>query len=159
MEVEYRGASSRGTFVAPRDDAPHPTVLALGGSDGGTPSYFADLLVPEGFACLSLAYWATPETQPWFTEIPLERIEHALRWLAHRPGTVTHDGRVALVGASKGAELALLVAAAYPELVGPVVPGRRPGVSVPSVRTHLRAAFRPVLRLSSAFPPVRLGTL
>ena len=121
MEVEYRGASSRGTFVAPRDDAPHPTVLALGGSDGGTPSYFADLLVPEGFACLSLAYWATPETQPWFTEIPLERIEHALRWLAHRPGTVTHDGRVALVGASKGAELALLVAAAYPELVGPVV--------------------------------------
>jgi hypothetical protein len=31
-------------------------------------------LVPEGFACLSLAYWATPETEQWFTEIPLERI-------------------------------------------------------------------------------------
>jgi dienelactone hydrolase len=121
MEIEYREGNGRGIFRTPDTDGPFPAVLALGGSDGGTPQYFADLLVPEGFACLSLAYWATPETQPWFTEIPLERIERGLRWLIGRPEIRTHDGRVALVGVSRGGELALLVASKFPELVGPVV--------------------------------------
>jgi len=114
-------ACMHGTYRTPDTAGPYPAVLALGGSDGGTPLYFADLLVPEGFACLSLAYWATPETQPWFTEIPLERIERGLRWLIGRPEVRTYEGRVALVGASRGAELALLVASTFPELVGPVV--------------------------------------
>jgi pimeloyl-ACP methyl ester carboxylesterase len=121
MEIDYRDEQSRGTYRAPDREATYPAVLALGGSDGGTPHYFADLLVPEGFACLSLAYWATPETQAWFTEIPLERIERGLHWLVDRPETKSVGGRVALVGASRGAELALLVAATFPDLVGPVV--------------------------------------
>jgi dienelactone hydrolase len=121
MEIYYRNENSRGTYAVPNHEGTLPAVLALGGSDGGTPHYLADLLVPEGFACLSVAYWATPETQAWFTEIPLERIERALRWLADRPETRTHGGRVALVGVSNGAELARLAAATFPELVGPVV--------------------------------------
>src|ERR1044071_3638243 len=51
------------TFGAPDRGGPFPGVLALGGSDGGTPEYFLDLLVPEGFACLALQYWGTPDTQ------------------------------------------------------------------------------------------------
>jgi len=121
MQIDYRDENCHGTFFVPNHAGPYPAVLALGGSDGGTPRYFADLLVPEGFACLSLAYWATPVTQPWFTDIPLERVERGLRWLIHRPEAKTHEGRVALIGASRGAELALLVAAAFPELAGPVV--------------------------------------
>jgi dienelactone hydrolase len=121
MQIDYRDENGRGTFCVPNREGSYPVVLALGGSDGGTPRYFADLLVPEGFACLSLAYWATPETQPWFTDIPLERVERGLRWLIARPEAKTQQGRVALIGASRGAELALLVAAAFPELVGPVV--------------------------------------
>ncbi|HET8695909.1 MAG TPA: acyl-CoA thioester hydrolase/BAAT C-terminal domain-containing protein [Gammaproteobacteria bacterium] len=121
MRIDYRDANGHGTLFAPDHGGPHPAVLALGGSDGGTPRYFADLLVPEGFACLSLAYWATPATQPWFTDIPLERVERGLRWLIERPEAKTRQGRVALIGASRGAELALLAAAAFPDLVGPVV--------------------------------------
>ena len=121
MEIEYRGQDGRGILRTPGGGGPFPGVLALGGSDGGTPRYFADLLVPEGFACLSLAYWATPDTQQWFAEIPLERIERGLRWLIGRPEVRTHDGRVALVGVSRGGELALLVASTFPDLVGPVV--------------------------------------
>jgi pimeloyl-ACP methyl ester carboxylesterase len=121
MVAKYHEEDSYGTFRKPGGPGPFPGVAALGGSDGGTPEYFADLFVPEGFACLALAYWGTPETQAWFTEIPLERIERGLRWLASRSETKTHDGRVALVGASRGAELALVVAATFPELVGPVV--------------------------------------
>jgi uncharacterized protein len=110
-----------GTLFTPGGSGPFPAVLALGGSDGGTPRYFADLLVPEGFACFALKYWGTRDTQMSLAEIPLERVERGLRWLASDPRAVAKDGRVALVGASRGAELALLTAAAYPDLVGPVI--------------------------------------
>ena len=98
-----------------------PGVLALGGSDGGIPTYFQRLLARERCACLALAYHGTPKTQPALVEVPLERLEHALRWLRDHPKVATRDGRVAVVGASKGAELALVLAGAFPDLVGPVV--------------------------------------
>jgi hypothetical protein len=44
------------TFFCPDGKGPFPGVLALGGSDGGTPEYFPRLLVPEGFAWLALRY-------------------------------------------------------------------------------------------------------
>jgi hypothetical protein len=121
VDIKYRDEHSEGTYRVPEGQGPFPAVLALGGSDGGTPQYFLNLLVPEGFAYLALAYWGTPETQPWFTEVPLERIERGLRWLIDRPETRAPEGRVGLVGVSRGGELALLVAATFPELVGPVV--------------------------------------
>ena len=54
-------------------------------------------------------------------EIPLERIERGLRWLLSRDDVVAENGRAAVVGASRGGELALLLAATFPSLVGPVV--------------------------------------
>jgi pimeloyl-ACP methyl ester carboxylesterase len=109
------------TFGTPDRDGPFPGVLALGGSDGGTPEYFLNLLVPEGFACLALQYWGTNETQLSMVDIPLERVEAGLRWLIARPDVMAVSGRVGVVGASRGAELALLSAATFPDLVGPVV--------------------------------------
>jgi dienelactone hydrolase len=109
------------TFGTPDGDGPFPGVLALGGSDGGTPEYFLKLLVPEGFAVLALQYWGTQETQLSMTDIPLERLEAGLRWLIGRPEAIAVNGRVGVVGASRGAELALLSATTFPDLVGPVV--------------------------------------
>jgi methyltransferase (TIGR00027 family) len=110
-----------GAFGCPDGEGPFPAVLALGGSDGGVPEFFLDLLVPEGVACLGLAYFGTDGTQPSLIDVPLERIERGLRWLAAHSKVATHDGRVAVMGVSKGGELALLVAATFPDLVGPVV--------------------------------------
>lgn len=110
-----------GTFGMPEGDGPYPGVLALGGSDGGIPEYFLRLLVPEGFACLALAYFATPDTQRALVEVPLERVERGLRWTLAQPAVAAPDGRLAVVGASKGGELALVVAATFPDLVGAVV--------------------------------------
>ena len=110
-----------GAFGCSDDGGPFPGILALGGSDGGVPSGYLDLLVPEGFACLALAYFGTPATQPALIEVPLERIERGLRWLIAHPKVTSQNGRVALIGGSKGGELALLVAATFPSLVGPVV--------------------------------------
>lgn len=121
MEQRIRERDLIATLRTPDGPGPFPALLALGGSDGGTPEYFLDLLVREGFACLALVYWATPETQMTFTEIPLERVERGLRFLAAQPSARTDDGRVGLIGASRGGELALLAAAAFPSLVGPVV--------------------------------------
>jgi pimeloyl-ACP methyl ester carboxylesterase len=114
-------AGLHGTFGCPDDDGLFPAVLALGGSNGGVPTVYLNLLVPEGFACLALSYFGTSETQPSLTEIPLECIERGLRWLVAHPKAAAQDGRVALLGGSKGGELALLVAATFPDLVGPVV--------------------------------------
>ena len=110
-----------GTFGYPDGDGPFTGVLALGGSDGGVPDYFVKLLVPEGFACLALAYFNTPETQPVLVEVPLERVERGLRWMLAHPKVSAHEGRLAVIGGSKGGELALLIAATFPHLVGPVV--------------------------------------
>jgi acetyl esterase/lipase len=110
-----------GTFGCPDGDGPFSGVLALGGSDGGVPEYFLSLLAPEGFACLALAYFNTPDTQPALVEVPLERVERALRWMRSHPKVSAHAGRIAMIGGSKGGELALLMAATFPDLVGPVV--------------------------------------
>jgi pimeloyl-ACP methyl ester carboxylesterase len=112
-----------GVFTCPQTGGRVPGVLALGGSDGGLPMYFSRLLAAERerCACLALAYHGTPKTQPNLIEVPLERLERALRWLRDHPRVAPRDGRVGIVGASKGAELALVLATTFPDLVGPVV--------------------------------------
>jgi pimeloyl-ACP methyl ester carboxylesterase len=121
MEIRLRETDLVGTFRTPEGRGPFPGILALGGSDGGTPEYFLNLCVTEGFACLALAYWGTSDTQSTMVEIPLERVERGLRWLLNRNDVITENGRAAVVGASRGGELALLMSATFPDLVGPVV--------------------------------------
>jgi acetyl esterase/lipase len=110
-----------GVFTCPDTAERVPAVLALGGSHGGLPMYFSRLLAAERCACLALAYHGTPKTQANLIEVPLERLERALRWLRDHPRAAPRDGRVGIVGASKGAELALVLATTFPDLVGPVV--------------------------------------
>jgi dienelactone hydrolase len=121
IATEVHESGLDGVFARAGGDRPLRGVLALGGSDGGVPAYWARLLAPERFASLALAYFKTPNTQPALTEVPLERLERTLRWLREQPGVATSDGRVGVIGVSKGGELALLLAVTFPDLVGPVV--------------------------------------
>jgi dienelactone hydrolase len=118
---EIREPGLVGVFAFPDEAARARPVLALGGSDGGIPHYFVRLLAAEGLACLGLAYFNTPDTQPALVEVPLERIQKALQWLRDQPNVEPVDDRIPVMGVSKGGELALLAAATFPELVGPVV--------------------------------------
>ena len=122
IATEIHESGLDGVFARADGDRPLRGVLALGGSDGGVPAYWARLLAAERFASLALAYFNTPNTQPALTEVPLERLERTLRWLREQPGVATNDGRVGVLGVSKGAELALLLAATFP---GPGRPRRR----------------------------------
>lgn len=96
-----------------------PGVIVLGGSEGGIPEGQAAVLASNGFATLALGYFGAPGLPATLENIPLETVEHGLAFMrANR--AVCADRRIALVGGSKGAELALLSAATFPQ-VGAVV--------------------------------------
>ena len=94
-------------------------MLVLGGSDGGIPSHLAATPASEGFTCLALAYFGTAGLPRRLAEIPLEYVEAALRWLGEQP--LVAGPRVGVIGASRGAELALLAAASFPDRIGAVI--------------------------------------
>ena len=94
-----------------------PAVLALAGSVGGLSvpmNDFSRALQAEGYSVLHLSYFRAPGQNPRLELIPLEYFDTALAWLRRQPEV---DGaRLGIVGASKGAEAALLVAVRHPEL-------------------------------------------
>lgn len=106
-----------GNYFPARGTGPHPAVLLLGGSEGGLGGgahHMALALQKEGFAVLHLAYFGAPRQGDALEHIPLERFDHGLEWLKTRPGV--DPQRIAVMGASKGAEAALLVASRRADL-------------------------------------------
>lgn len=90
---------------------PRPAVLLLGGSEGGLRPYrndYARDLAAAGFAVLYPGYFATREDNRAADSLPLETFDAALAWLKQR-GDVD-PAQIAIIGHSKGAEAALLVA-------------------------------------------------
>lgn len=108
-----------GVLFVPEHDGPHPGTLVLGGSRGGVREELAGALAADGLACLALAYFGAEGLPPRIVEVPLEHVERAARWLAGAPAV--SGAPVGIVGGSKGAELALLAASRFPDLIGPVV--------------------------------------
>ncbi len=105
-----------GTLYRPAGDGPFPTVLVVGGSQGGQgfSGQCAALLAGHGYASLALSYFADEGLPSQLVEIPLEYFGRALGWLGAQP--YARDGRPAIVGRSRGGELALLLGATFPEV-------------------------------------------
>lgn len=116
--VDVHEAEVVGSFSVPEGCGPHPGVVALSGSGGGVPGWWGELLAPHGVAVLAAAYFGVEPLPSALCEIPVETVAAAGAWLRGRPEV--RPGPVGLVGGSKGAELALLAAAAYPASFGPV---------------------------------------
>jgi len=108
-----------GTLFYPTTPGPHPTVLVFGGFGGGIREGAAEALALGGVAALALAYLGTGSLPRDLVEIPLEYFAEAISWLKAQPA-VDAD-RIAVMGNSKGGELALLLGATYPEDVKAVV--------------------------------------
>ncbi|HET7488912.1 MAG TPA: acyl-CoA thioesterase/bile acid-CoA:amino acid N-acyltransferase family protein [Acidimicrobiales bacterium] len=104
------------TSFRPAGTGPFPAAVVLGGSLGGLggAETKAALLASRGIAALAVAYFAAPGRPPDLAEIPVEYVGACLTWLRAR--SHVDAGRLAVLGSSRGAELALLVAAAYPQV-------------------------------------------
>jgi dienelactone hydrolase len=116
--VEARERGLVGMLFLPLGAGPHPGVIVLGGSSGGMREPVAALLASHGCAALALAYFGAEGLPPRLSNIPLEYFEAALDWMAARPEV--RGGRCALLGTSRGAELALLLGTTFPQ-VGAVI--------------------------------------
>jgi dienelactone hydrolase len=82
--------------------------------EGGLSESEAALLASHGYVTFALAYFRAEGLPQQLVNIPLEYLKKGLDWLAARD-TVDAQ-RLAVVGGSKGAELALLLAAHHPEV-------------------------------------------
>lgn len=98
----------------PAGRRPQPAVIVLSGSGGGFDLDKAALLSRHGFATLALAYFGVPPLPTWLHRIPLDYFEGALGWLAGQPEIDSR--RFGVLGVSRGAELALLLAAMFPQI-------------------------------------------
>jgi len=123
-------------FAYPPGAAKRPTLILLGGSEGGSMiTRDAPFWASQGYAVLALPYYSPaswtasgmkppelPELPANFVDIPVERLEQARAWLAAQPeADVT---RIGLMGTSKGAEFALIAGTrmAWIQAIAAIVP-------------------------------------
>jgi dienelactone hydrolase len=103
-----------GVLFLPGTSGPYPGVLVVGGSEGGLPVAKAAWLASHGFAAFALAYFRYEDLPKELEAIPLEYFGRALAWLRQRPEIITD--RIAVVGTSRGGELALQLGSMYPHI-------------------------------------------
>jgi dienelactone hydrolase len=101
-----------GTFYYPRAPGSYPGVIVLDGPEGGLNETQAATLAAHGYATLALAYSGIERLPRQLNKIPLEYFETAINWLQSQD-MVAKD-KIAVLGTSKGAELALLLGANFP---------------------------------------------
>jgi dienelactone hydrolase len=117
-----------GVYARPAGVGPFPGAVAFGGSGGGLgpAAMWAPLLAAHGIATLAVGYFAGPGLPPTLSNIPIETVQDAARWLLDRDEI--RGERVGLITASRGSELALW-AAALLDIVGPTVAYSPSGIS------------------------------
>lgn len=116
--IELRENGLFGDLYIPQSEEPLPTVIVLTGSNGGIPNGLAALFASNGVAAFALAYSGVGDLPPIVENVPLEYFERAFEWIQHHPRL---NGKIALHGTSRGAELALLLGARYPDVIDRIV--------------------------------------
>ncbi|MFN7139977.1 MAG: acyl-CoA thioester hydrolase/BAAT C-terminal domain-containing protein [Limisphaerales bacterium] len=113
-KAQIDGQSFVADFYATKG-AKKTVVLFLSGSEGGRPhSSLPQMFAQNGYSVLAIAYFkeiGLPET---LQMVPLEYFDGPLEWIRQNH----KESRIVLVGASKGAELALLLASRKPDING-----------------------------------------
>jgi dienelactone hydrolase len=123
-KATVRTGRLRGFAFFPEGDGPFPSVLVYSGSGGGLGGLggvqsSAALLASHGFAAFALAYFRYEDLPPDLVNIPLEYFHEGIDWL--RKNAPALGDRVAVMGASRGGELSLLLGSTYPDDIAAVV--------------------------------------
>ena len=121
-DVACRDVSDNGLvgYYCAKSGAPRGAIVTFGGSEGGLESgksqamYFASL----GYPSLGLAYFAAKGLPSTLDQVPLEYFSTAFDWVAAQPEVA--PGKLAVVGGSRGGELALLLGATFSQVTAVV---------------------------------------
>lgn len=109
-DAEYHPPSGASRNVA---------IMFLGGSEGGIPKYNVEQYTAKGYPCFQVGYFGTKNTPERLELIPLEYFEKAIEMFKSQPEV--GEKKIVIYGASKGGELALLLASRYKQIEGVIV--------------------------------------
>jgi dienelactone hydrolase len=101
-------------YLPPPTTGRVPGIILLGGSDGEPMKERAALLASQGYAVLNLFYFGHEPLPKEFAEVPMEYLTNAVSWLQAREEV--DSARVGVIGHSRGAEAALLMATLHPDI-------------------------------------------
>jgi uncharacterized protein len=97
-----------------------PLIVGLGGAEGGNAwssdrwKATRDALVQRGYAFLAVGYFGGPGTPAILDRIAIDQVHDAIVAAARNPRIDRR--KIAIIGGSRGADLALLIGAHYPDI-------------------------------------------
>lgn len=130
-----------------------PGIIVFDDTDPGSPAgvLTSATLAALGFPTLDLSTYGSAGQLDPLRSLPAERFLSAVSWLRSQPGV--DDQRIFTFGTSRGAQLALWAAAAYPGTVyGAIAPGGTTGLICPS------PVPSPAVTVGGAWVPCSTGT-
>ncbi|HOY18715.1 MAG TPA: acyl-CoA thioester hydrolase/BAAT C-terminal domain-containing protein [Haliscomenobacter sp.] len=134
-----------------------PLIVGLGGSEGGNAwasDYWKitrDQFLAKGYAFLALGYFGTNGTPQQLNKIAIDEVYVAIKLAAATKGV--NPKKIAIVGGSRGGDLALLLGAHYPDIscVVALVPSH---VAFPGNTNHLSTSAWTYQGQELSFVPV-----
>ena len=115
--VLIKDAGFRASFFAKKTTKDKATIVLVGGRDWG--AYWGQELAKANYMSLSLPYHREEGLPALPEEIPLEYFGKAFRWLKNQPQVNSNE--IIVMGASRNAELALVIASTFTESISGVV--------------------------------------
>lgn len=114
MTVEtIQEGNVNGFHLVPDDLKAEGVIVTFGGSDGSSNYDLAVMLANEGYEVYSLFFFGIGSLPDYIQEVPIDFFEDVLVYIED---TRQSEGPLTVLGASKGAELTLNLAAVYEEI-------------------------------------------
>lgn len=107
----------RATFFSNKNTKNRPTIILIGGGHWG--DFWGQEFAKSNYVGLSLPYHRKEGLPQLAEEIPLEYFEKAVLWLKDQ--AEVNPNKIIVMGASRNAELALLIASFFPNIIHGVI--------------------------------------
>lgn len=115
--VKVKNESFQANFYSLKSTKNKAAFILIGGGQWG--DYWGVEFAKNGYSGLSLPYTRLEGLPVMPEEIPLEYYKNAIRWLGEKEEV--DPTKIIVMGASRNAELALVIASTFPELVHGVI--------------------------------------
>lgn len=110
---EIDGDYIYGYHLIPNNISHKGVVVTFGGSEGGSNIESATFIAKAGYEVLSLYFFGQENQQEELVNVPLEFFQEILDYIEN---SEVNEKTLTVLGGSKGAELALVLATIYPEI-------------------------------------------